>query len=157
MKLREFKTEIWLPLPPEHLFSFFADAANLEAITPPWLHFKISTPAPIEMREGTLIDYKLRIHGLPIQWRTHISRWQPPLVFVDEQLRGPYRKWIHQHTFDALDGGTLVQDRVEYAVPFDLVAWKWFVGPEIEKIFRYRSEQLRKRFCTKNPNQPDQQ
>jgi ligand-binding SRPBCC domain-containing protein len=157
MKILDFKSRIWLPLPPEHLFSFFADAANLESITPPWLHFKILTPVPIEMREGTLIDYKLRIHGLPIYWRTRISRWQPPYCFVDEQLRGPYRRWIHRHTFDASDGGTLMQDYVEYAVPFDFVICKWFVRPDIERIFRYRSGQLRKRFCTQNLHEQNRQ
>lgn len=152
MKIREFKSEIWLPLPPEQLFSFFADAANLEAITPPWLNFKILTPAPIEMREGTLIDYKLLIHGLPMKWRTRINVWQPPHAFVDEQLRGPYRQWIHQHTFDRAGGGTLVRDVVHYAVLFDSVVHRWFVRPDIEKIFRYRSDQLRRRFCTQEPN-----
>lgn len=152
MKIREFKSEIWLPLPPEQLFSFFADAANLEAITPPWLNFKILTPAPIEMREGTLIDYKLLIHGLPMKWRTRINVWQPPHAFVDEQLRGPYRQWIHQHTFDRAGGGTLVRDVVHYAVLFDSVVHRWFVRPDIEKIFRYRSDQLRQRFCTQEPN-----
>jgi len=147
MKIREFKSEIWLPWPSEHVFSFFADAANLETITPPWLRFKILTPAPIEMREGTLIDYKLLIHGLPIKWRTRISAWQPPHFFVDEQLRGPYHKWIHQHTFDPVDGGTFVRDLVNYVVPFDSAVHCWFVRPDIENIFRYRSDQLRKRFC----------
>ncbi len=150
MTIREFKSEIWLPLPPDQLFSFFADAANLEIITPPWLNFKILTPAPIEMREGTLIDYKLLIHGLPVKWRTRIRSWQPPHFFVDEQLRGPYRQWIHQHMFDASDGGTLVRDLVEYAVPFDSLVHRWFVRPDIEKIFRYRSDQLRKRFSAGN-------
>lgn len=151
MKIREFKSEIWLPLPPEDLFSFFADAANLETITPPWLHFKILTPAPIDMREGTLIDYKLSIHGLPLKWRTRIDVWQPPHVFVDEQLRGPYRKWVHQHKFDPADGGTLVRDLVHYAIAFDFAVHGRLVGPDIEKIFRYRSDQLRKHFCVQTP------
>lgn len=150
MKIREFKSEIWLPLSPEELFSFFAEAANLETITPPWLNFKVLTPAPIEMREGTLIDYKLLIRGLPVKWRTRISAWQPPHFFVDEQLRGPYSRWIHKHTFDPLDGGTLVRDLVNYAVPFDFAVHRWFVRPDIEKIFRYRSEHLRMRFCAQD-------
>jgi ligand-binding SRPBCC domain-containing protein len=151
MKVREFKSEIWLPLPPEELFSFFADAANLEILTPPWLSFRIRTPAPVEMREGTLIDYKLLIHGIPVKWRTRISAWQPPRFFVDEQLRGPYRQWIHQHTFDAADGGTLARDLVHYAVPLDIAVHRWFVRPDIEKIFRYRSGELRKRFAPMLP------
>ena len=152
MKIREFKSEIWLPLPQDQLFSFFADAANLEILTPPWLHFKILTPLPIEMREGTLIDYKLQIHSLPVKWHTRISSWHPPHFFVDEQLRGPYRKWVHKHMFDPADGGTLVRDLVNYAVPFDFFVHSWLVRPDIEKIFRYRSDQLRKHFGAQGPN-----
>ncbi len=146
MKIREYKSEIWLPLAPEALFPFFADAANLEKITPPWLNFKILNPGRIEMQEGALIEYKLRIHGVAVRWRTRISLWQPPRCFVDEQLRGPYRKWVHRHTFEACDGGTRVRDRVEYSIPFDFALHRWFVRPDIEKIFRYRSEQLHRRF-----------
>lgn len=146
MRIREFQSELWLPLPPEALFSFFADAANLDAITPPWLHFHIVTPPPIAMRAGTLIDYRLRLHGIPLRWRTRIQAWEPPHRFVDEQLRGPYRQWIHEHTFEARDGGTLARDVVRYAVPFDFIAHRWFVRPDVEKIFRYRSEALMRRF-----------
>src|ERR1700743_161171 len=103
MCIREFKSEIWLRVPPEKGFPFFADACNLETITPPWLSFKVITPRPIAMHEGTLIDYKLHIHGLPVRWRTRISKWQPSYCFVDEQLRGPYRQWIHEHTFEEQD------------------------------------------------------
>lgn len=148
MKVREFKTEMWLPLPPEELFPFFADATNLEAITPPWLHFKTVTPAPITMREGTLIDYRLRVHGLPISWRTRISAWQPPHRFIDEQLRGPYRQWIHEHTFEPVNGGTLARDLVRYAVPFDFLVHRWLVRPDVESIFQYRSNVLRRRFAS---------
>lgn len=153
MKIREFKSEIWLPLPPERLFSFFGDAANLQVITPPWLNFRILTHPPIEMREGTLIDYKLLIHGLPVKWRTRICAWQPPHFFVDEQLRGPYRKWIHKHTFEPSEGGTWVRDLVNYAVPFDWAVHRWLVRPDIEKIFQYRSEQLQRRFCAQGSAQ----
>jgi ligand-binding SRPBCC domain-containing protein len=146
MKMREFQTELWLPLPPEGLFPFFADAANLQALTPPWLHFEILTPQPIAMREGTLIDYRLRVHGLPLRWRTRINVWQPPHRFVDEQTRGPYRQWIHAHTFEPHDGGTLARDVVRYAVPFDCIAHRWLVRPDVEKIFAFRQEALRARF-----------
>ncbi|GDY23777.1 cyclase [Verrucomicrobiota bacterium] len=146
MHVREFQTELWLPLPPEDLFPFFADAGNLDAITPPWLHFHIVTPPPIVMREGTLIDYRLRVRGIPAHWRTRINAWQPPHRFVDEQVRGPYRQWIHEHTFAARDGGTLARDVVRYAVPFDFIAHRWLVRPDVEKIFRYRAAALQRRF-----------
>jgi len=146
MRVHEFQSELWLPLPPEELFSFFADAVNLDALTPPWLNFHIATPPPIAMREGALIDYRLRVHGIPLRWRTRINAWQPPNRFVDEQIRGPYRRWIHEHTFEARDGGTLARDVVCYAVPFDFIAHRWLVRPDVERIFQYRSEALKQRF-----------
>jgi ligand-binding SRPBCC domain-containing protein len=146
MKVREFKTELWLPLPPEELFPFFADAGNLDAITPPWLKFRIVTPRPIEMRPGTLVDYQLRVRGLPMRWRTLIKEWQPPHRFVDEQLRGPYRQWIHTHTFEPHDGGTLAREVVHYAVPFDFIVHALFVRRDIEKIFAFRQEALKAKF-----------
>jgi len=148
MRIREFQCEIWLPLPPEELFPFFADAANLDAITPKWLHFRIVTPRPVEMREGALIDYKLRVHGLPLRWRTLIREWNPPHSFVDEQLRGPYRQWVHRHTFEPQNGGTLARDVVHYAVPFDFIAHPLFVRRDIEKIFQHRQKALREMFGT---------
>ena len=147
MKVREFQSELSLPRPPDVVFEFFADAANLEAITPPWLRFRVLTPSPIEMREGTLIDYRLHLHGLPMRWRTLISAWEPPQRFVDEQIRGPYRQWIHEHTFEPREGGTLARDHVRYAVSFDRLLHRRFVLPYIEKIFRFRSEALRRRFA----------
>jgi len=146
MRVHEFQTELWLPLPPEQVFPFFADAANLQALTPPWLHFEILTPQPIVMAEGALIDYRLRVHGLPLRWRTRINVWELPHRFVDEQLRGPYRQWIHEHTFEARGGGTLARDRVRYAVPLDFLVHPWFVRPDIEKIFAFRTQELQKRF-----------
>lgn len=147
MSVHEFQSELWLPLPPKELFPFFADAANLDAITPPWLHFNVLTPPPVVMREGTLIDYRLRVHGIPLRWRTRINAWQPPHRFVDEQLRGPYRQWIHEHSFEPHDGGTLARDVVQYAVPFDFITHRRFVRPDVEKIFKYRAEALRYRFA----------
>lgn len=146
MRVREFQSEIWLPLPPAELFPFFCDAANLDALTPPWLHFQIVTPRPIEMRTGVLIDYKLRVRGLPLRWRTIIRHWQPPLYFVDEQLRGPYRQWIHTHTFEPRDGGTLARDTVQYAVWLDFIVHPLFVRRDIQKIFAFRQVALRDKF-----------
>src|SRR3954468_5820724 len=107
MKVHEFKSEIWLSAEIEKVFEFFSDAANLDALTPAWLHFNIVSETPIQMREGALINYKLRVRGFPIRWRTRINIWNPPHRFVDEQIRGPYRQWIHEHTFKRRDGGTL--------------------------------------------------
>lgn len=146
MRIREYQAEIWLPLPPERIFPFFADADNLDAITPPWLSFQIVTPRPIAMQAGTLIDYRLRVHGLPLRWRTMIREWEPPHRFVDEQLSGPYRQWIHTHTFAPDRGGTLARDHVRYAVPCDFIAHPLFVRPDIERIFAFRQAALRARF-----------
>ena len=146
MRVREFSTELWLPLAPEQLFPFFADAANLEGLTPPWLNFHIVTPLPVTMRAGTLIDYRLRIRGVLVRWRTRISVWQPPHRFVDEQIRGPYRQWIHEHTFEAREGGTLTRDLVRYATPFDFLVHRWLVRPDVEKIFSYRAQALAHEF-----------
>jgi ligand-binding SRPBCC domain-containing protein len=146
MRIRQFRTELWLPRPREEVFAFFADAANLDAITPPWVHFHTVTPAPIDMRPGTLIDHKLRIHGFPIRWRSRITVWEPPARFVDEQVRGPYRVWRHEHVFEERDAGTLVRDHVHYAVPFDFLVHKLFVQRDVEKIFAHRTETLRERF-----------
>lgn len=146
MRIRKFQSEQWFPQPRAELFAFFSDASNLEAITPPWLTFQTLTRAPIQMRRGSLIDYKLRVHGLPIRWRTEIKLWEPPTRFVDEQIRGPYRVWIHEHTFDEHDGGTLMRDYVRYAVPFDWLVHGLLVRRDIEAIFAYRTEKLRQRF-----------
>jgi len=146
MKIRKFEAKLWLPLPPEELFPFFGDAGNLDAITPPWLHFRIVTPPPIEMRAGALIDYRLKVRGVPLSWRTRINVWEPPHRFVDEQLRGPYRQWIHEHRFEPSDGGTLATDSVEYSVPFDFLIHDLMVRPDIEKIFAHRQAELSKVF-----------
>ena len=146
MKIRHFESELWLPRPRNEVFAFFADAANLDAITPPWVKFRTITPGPIEMRTGTLIDHRLRIRGLPIRWRTKITAWEPPARFVDEQIRGPYRLWIHEHLFEERDGGTLVVDRVRYAVPFDFIVHPLLVRRDVERIFAWRTECLKRRF-----------
>ncbi len=144
-----FETEHWLPVPREKVFPFFADARNLETITPPWLNFHVLTPGEIPMQTGALIDYQLRIRGVPVRWRTEITGWDPPFRFVDEQRGGPYRLWRHTHTFEERDGGTYCHDRVEYAVPGGaLVNWLW-VRRDVEKIFAYRAAALKKHFGVK--------
>lgn len=147
MTTHSFETEIWLPAEREKVFPFFADARNLEVITPPWLHFHILTPGEIPMRAGALIDYRLRIHGLPVRWRTEITAWNPPHGFVDEQRRGPYRLWRHTHTFTPQAGGTLCHDRVDYAVPGGALVNRLLVRRDVERIFAYRAEALKKHFA----------
>jgi ligand-binding SRPBCC domain-containing protein len=139
------ETEIWLPRPRDEVFAFFSEPANLESLTPPWLHFRILTAAPIVMGPGTLIDYRIRVHGVPISWRSEISDWSPPSQFVDVQVRGPYRRWRHTHSFEQARGGTVVRDSVDFAVPMSFVVGP-FVRRDVEKIFAYRSEALLKRF-----------
>jgi ligand-binding SRPBCC domain-containing protein len=146
MRERRFESEIWLARPREELFAFFSDAANLEALTPGWVHFRIITPAPIDIRAGTLIDYRLRIRGLPIRWQTKITVWEPPHRFIDIQARGPYRRWIHEHIFEPRGAGTLIRDRVRYAVALDFLFHRWFVRPDIERIFAYREKRMRALF-----------
>ena len=140
--------EIWLPRSRPDVFSFFADAGNLEALTPPWLRFEILTPPPIQMAVGALIDYRLRVHGWPVRWQTQITAWEPPVRFVDEQLRGPYRLWCHEHTFAEADGGTLVRDVVRYRMLGGALVNAWFVRPDLTKIFAYRQKKLAERFQT---------
>ena len=146
MKTHEFTTALWLPLKREEIFPFFADARNLSAITPPWLNFRILTPQPIEMAPGVLIDYQLRVHGFPVKWRTRIAEWKPPFCFVDEQVRGPYRLWVHTHTFEEAPGGTLCRDRVTYAVPGGAFVNWLLVRHDVERIFAFRNAYLKKHF-----------
>ena len=134
-------TEIAAPL--EEVFSFFADAENLETISPPWLRFRITTPGPIIMKEGALIRYRLRLRMVPISWTTRITAWQPPHRFVDEQLSGPFRMWVPEHTFEERNGRTLARDRVDYIVPGGAIVHRLFVRPDLEKIFAFRENILR--------------
>jgi ligand-binding SRPBCC domain-containing protein len=131
-----------LPYRREEVFPFFADAGNLERITPPSLRFRILTAQPIEMRQGALIDYELLIRGVPAGWRSLISVWEPPARFVDEQLRGPYRWWRHEHLFIDEGDETLVLDRVRYGVPGGWLVNRLFVATELMKIFEFRQRAL---------------
>jgi ligand-binding SRPBCC domain-containing protein len=129
-----------LPLPIEEVFDLFARAENLERITPPELKFRIITPRPIIIDKGSLIDYRLKLHGIPFRWRTLISDWDPPHRFVDEQLKGPYREWIHTHRFEPTDNGTRMTDEVRYRLPFSPLGEiaHFLVRPQLERIFEYR-------------------
>jgi len=142
MSKHTIRREIWLPHSREEVFEFFSAARNLEQITPPLLQFQVLTPEPIPMGEGTLIDYRLKVHGLPMKWRTKITRWNPPYQFADIQLKGPYKVWDHTHTFLEEDGGTRMIDEVTYELPFgplgDIVH-ALMVRRDVEEIFRYRN------------------
>jgi len=144
----ELRTEIRVPGRVEEVFAFFADAGNLELLTPPWLKFEIMTPRPIEMRVGALIDYRIWLRIVPMRWRTEITAWEPPFRFVDEQLRGPYRQWIHEHTFEQIGDEVAVRDFVRYAVPggpgIERIAHAVFVQPDIKRIFGYRVDAMRR-------------
>ena len=137
-----------LARPPEDVFPFFADAFNLQAITPAWLHFRVLTPEPVTMAAGTLLEYRLRLHGLPLRWLTRIEIWEPPLRFVDVQVRGPYRLWHHTHTFAPAGDGTLMGDRVRYALPLGPLgelAHVALVRRELDRIFAFRHAVVRAR------------
>jgi len=136
--------EVWFDLAQEDVFRFFADVRNLELITPSFLRMRI-TKAPEELSEGAIIEYRLRIRGIPVRWRTRIDVWDPPRTFVDTQLKGPYRSWRHTHEFEPLDGGTLVRDVVRYELPLgaigDVVASR-MVERDVALIFAYRRTRL---------------
>jgi ligand-binding SRPBCC domain-containing protein len=145
-ELHTFTTSMSLPLARDQVFAFFAEATNLQRITPPELGFEIVTPEPIHLREGTRIEYRLHLFGVPFDWQSEIQRWHPPEEFVDVQLRGPYKRWVHTHRFREEHGATIIEDHVEYALPY------WPVGElayplvrlQLARIFRYRQQAIRK-------------
>lgn len=146
MNCLKFKSHTWLRLKPAEVFPFFSDPGNLQRLTPDWLHFSIVTPQPITMRPGALIDYRLRLHGIPFGWRTEITAWEPPHRFVDRQLRGPYRYWSHEHRFEEWDGGTLAKDIVTYSVLGGRLIDRLFVRKDLKRIFAFREKILRETF-----------
>jgi ligand-binding SRPBCC domain-containing protein len=147
MSFHVLRREQRLPGPPEAVFPFFADARNLEAITPPLLRFRLLTPEPVEMGVGTFLQYALRLRGVPVRWDTLIQAWEPPHRFVDVQVRGPYRLWHHTHELLPLDDGTatLMRDTVRYAMPLGLVgevARRAVVTRDLDAIFAFRAERV---------------
>lgn len=150
----EFRQEIWLDRTPEEVFPFFAEAGNLEQLTPEFLHFKVLGATDPSIREGTEIRYRLRLRGFPLRWRSRIDVWDPPRSFVDSQLKGPYKTWHHTHEFEAFDGGTIVRDRVRFEVPLgalgDAVAG-WWVRRDVEIIFAYRRSAIFDQFVEDQP------
>ena len=146
MKAYWLKKTIWLPQPRAKVYEFFSNPGNLDRLTPAWLNFAILTPASSKMKQGSLLDYRLRIRGIPIRWQSEIAVWEPPHRFVDRQTKGPYSLWVHEHIFEEHDNGTLVGDNVEYAVPGGRIVQKFLVAPDIERIFDYRHKILEELF-----------
>jgi ligand-binding SRPBCC domain-containing protein len=141
VKVHRLEREQRLDRPLQVVFAFFAAAGNLERLTPPWLRFEVLTPEPVDMHVGTLIDYRLRVHGIPLRWTSRIEEWEPGRSFVDRQVRGPYGLWHHRHTFAADGEGTIVHDTVDYGLPLGAVgelAHPLFVRRDLERIFTYR-------------------
>jgi len=139
-------TEVWLPRPASDLFAFLSDPSNLDSLTPPWLRVRILNPGPIAMGPGTLIDYELRLRGLPLRWRTEITGWEPPHRFTERQARGPFTSCEQEHRFVARDGGTLVRDRIEYRVLGGALTGRLVVVPEFARIYSFRAARLEELF-----------
>jgi ligand-binding SRPBCC domain-containing protein len=146
MRTHELEWRLWLPRPRPEVFSFFSDARNLRLLTPPWIGFEMLTPEPIELREGAALDYRLRLYGVPLRWRSVITAWDPPRSFVDEQGRGPYRYWQHTHVFAEERGGTSCVDRVRYAVFGGAIIGRLVVRRDLERLFAYRRQKLTETF-----------
>lgn len=146
MKEFIFEAETYVPRARSEVFPFFAEARNLQTLTPPWLKFEVLTPSPIILRPGALIDYRITVHGIPIRWRTEITEWDPPHRFVDVQLSGPYTLWHHTHTFEERDGGTVCADRVRYRPRGGALIHWLFVRRDVQRIFQYRQQRLNELF-----------
>ena len=141
--VRRYQTEMWVDAPIDKVFEFFSNPANLEQITPPWLKFKMVQPQYLSIGSGTIIDYRLRLHGIPITWQSEITEWNPPYHFTDVQRKGPYRHWVHTHEFNEAGTGTFIRDSVDYKVPGGYLVDRLFVRKDIERIFTYRKSKLR--------------
>jgi len=138
-----------VPAPLAQVFEFFSRARNLEELTPPWLRFSVVTHEPIEMRAGTLIEYRLRVHRVPLRWISHIDEWQTGARFVDRQVHGPYRMWRHTHEFTAYPQGTLIRDSVRYELPFGRLGTlihAAIVRRDLERAFDYRRQRAKRPF-----------
>ena len=153
MKTFEINMKQYINKPLEVVFEFFSKPENLEMITPKSLSFNILTPTPIKMEKGSLIDYTIRLFGIPIHWRTLISDYEPPFRFVDQQIKGPYTFWHHTHTFKLVEGGVEIIDQVKYSLPLGwlgTLAHAIWVRKDLEKIFEYRKTVIQHYFDTTN-------
>jgi ligand-binding SRPBCC domain-containing protein len=146
LKTYWLRKSIWLAQPRAKVFEFFANPGNLDRLTPAWLKFAILTLATSQLKQGALLDYRLSIRGLAIRWQSEIAVWEPPHRFVDRQIKGPYSLWVHEHTFEERNNGTLVGDNVEYGVPGGTIVQKFLVAPDLERIFDYRHKVLEELF-----------
>ena len=140
----------WVAAPPADLFAFFSEATNLELLTPSGLGFRVVTPTPILMQDGAQIEYRLKLHGIPLRWTSEIRDWAPPREFVDVQLHGPYRYWHHRHLFEPADGGTTVIDEVDYSPPGGRIIDRLFIRRELLRTFTFRGERLTELFPDSN-------
>jgi ligand-binding SRPBCC domain-containing protein len=144
-----FETHQWVPRPVDEVFAFFSSEKNLETITPPWLNFHVLGVSTPQIMSGTLIDYRLKLHGVPFKWKTRIEEWTPGKKFVDTQLKGPYKKWHHTHLFTPINGGTLISDRVIFKLPGGIVGntvLRGWVRGDVEKIFQFRHRKIAELF-----------
>ena len=146
----KLSTELWLSTERNEVLRVFTDAATLEHLSPPWAHCRMLTPAPFEMRRDARIAYRFRLHGIPFRWEAEITSWVPPHQFVDEQRRGPYRRWIHTHTFVVDRGGTLIRDVVECDFAGG-AAIGWLVARDLRKVFAFRHQALLRLFNQPHP------
>ena len=146
-----FRCSVALAAPLETVFAFFSNARNLEVLTPPWLRFQVLTEGEIPMSRGAQIAYRLRLHGIPLRWRSEITAWEPPHRFVDEQVTGPYRSWVHEHRFEVEERPgrgpvVIASDEVHYQAPGGALVERLLVTPDVRRIFRYRTATLKERF-----------
>ena len=150
---RLFEQQQWTPKPLNEVFDFFSDVKNLELLTPPLLKFKVLDKSTENIQEGSKINYKLKIHGVPTKWTSLITDWQPMNEFSDVQLKGPYAKWYHRHLFKSFAGGVLLEDKVVYRLPFSQIGGNllhWFILKDIKAIFSYRRKRIQEWQCTTN-------
>ena len=148
-KVYTFKKEQFVPSDLDTVFEFFSRPENLEKITPSSMGFNIITPTPIDMKEGAIIDYTVKIMGVPMRWRTMITSYKKNEYFVDEQLKGPYSYWHHKHTFKEVEGGVLIIDEITYALPiqaFRLIVHPVLIKPQLNQIFNFRFQTIKDKF-----------
>lgn len=152
-KTHLFERSQRVEVPVDLAFAFYASSDNLEPLTPPWLHFEVTTSRPLTLGAGALLDYRLKLHGVPVRWTTLIETWEPPLRFVDSQAKGPYSLWEHTHLFEQDgEGATIIHDRVRYAIPLGplgAIAHRLFVRRDLERIFDYRRDAVAERLVAR--------